>query len=460
MSRGYTTPQDRSRRRKATVIVVVAVVVLVGWIAAVAALAGQSSLSGDRSAGSGGGSPQGGAGDAGSDSSARNQEAASANASPETTAEEGAEDGQGEPSGGDHSEASEPDQGSHSGQAVTGEAETGDVFGPLEEQSQPQGDSTGSGEAKNAETEIARARAASEDFITAAYGYSGESEDDYLEGIEQAASEQIYDSPGGSMLKGYSQAAPECGMRSTAILEEFEVIGQSPEGLDAAVTFSVEDADGQTHTFSQDQRLTTSGDSYEVSGVSMEELISDTTPRESCPGAQSSGASSSDTSSSDASSEGVQDEIKPSGTSVADEDRAKAAAGRYISSAYGYTGESGKDYRDGINRTADTKALYSSPGGERIREYAKAAEEDGITAAAVMESYEITTSTDGGIVKGTAYFKVGREYDRYGQITGETTSFEVDLTLSPVRSTYEVSASSLEREVSEKSETRPAKKTS
>ena len=441
-------------------IVVVAVVVLVGWIAAVAALAGQSSLSGDRSAGSGGGSPQGGAEGAGKEETSQLR-----NASEQTNdVEEGEPSKQEDPGQTEQDVAGQGTPPQDGQTPVDGGADTGEVFDPLEEEGQPQDGSTGDREGQTAETEMKRARAASEDFITAAYGYSGESEDDYLEGTEQAASGEVYDSPGGSMLKGYSQAAPECGMRSTAILEEFEVIGQSPEGLDAAVTFSVEDgssdsSDGQTHTFSQDQRLTTSGDSYEVSGVSMEELISDTTPRESCPGAQSSDASSSDTSSTEDSSEGVQDEIKPSGTSVADEDRAKAAAGRYIASAYGYTGESGKEYRDGINRTSDTKALYNSPGGERIREYARTAEKGGITAAAVMESFEIT-NTDRGVVKGTAYFKVGREYDRHGEIKGETTPFEVDLTISPVRSTYEVSASSLEREASGESGAGPAKKTS
>ena len=420
------TSQDRSRRRMATVIIIVGVVVLVGWIAAISALAGGS-----------GGSEQGAA----SDSSGQEQAA-----SPETTAEDNGQGGQGEQPGDDQGEGRQPDQ---SGQTATGEAGTGDVFGPLEEQGQPQGSSTGSGEGQTAEADITRAKAASESYITAAYGYSGESEDEYMEGIEQAAAEEIYDSPGGSMLEGYSRAAVECGMRSTAILEEFTVIGQSPAGLDATVTFRVEDADGQVHQFSQDQRLTTSGKGYEVSGVSMEELISGTNPTESCPGGQPEGSSSEG---------GEQEEIKPSDTSVADEDRAKAAADRYITSAYGYSGDSAREYRDGISRTADTQALYQSPGGERIQEYARAAEQGGITAAAVMDSFEIT-STNGGAVKGTAYFQVAREYDRYGELGGEATPFEVDLTLSPVRSTYEVSSSSLEREISGSGQAGPDKKT-
>ncbi|MDN5697272.1 MAG: hypothetical protein L0G70_04760, partial [Rubrobacter sp.] len=390
--------EDRSRRRMATILIIVGVVLLVAWIAAISALAGGS-----------GGSRQGGAEGSANDSSGQEQ-AASANASPETTTEDNGESEQGE--------QSSTDQGAQTEETVAGEAGTGDVFGPLEEEGQTQGGSTGSdaeGRDGPADTEITRARAASERYITAAYGYSGESDDECIEGIEQAASEEIYDSPGGSMLEGYSNAATDCGMKSTVILEEFEVIGQGSEGLDATVTFRVEDADGQVHKFSQDQRLTISGETYEVSRVSMEELISETSPTESCPGANSE---------KDGSGAG-EAEIKPSDTSVADEDRAKAAADRYITSVFGYTGDSAKEYREGISRTADTQKLYASPAGERIQEYARAAEQDGITAAAVMESFEITAgsgeATEGSTIEGTAYFRVGKEYDRYGELKGEST---------------------------------------
>lgn len=424
MSRGYTTSQDRSRRRMATVIIVVGVVVVVGWIAVVSALAGGS-----------GGSRQGGA------EGASREQAASTNASPETTSGDNSEDGQGEQSSADQGGAEPPVDGAETGQTVAPKADTQEVFDPLEEESPTHSASAGNDEAGSegpAEIERTRARAASERYITAAYGYTGESAEDYLAAVEQAASEEIYDSAGGSMLKGYSQAAPECGMKSTAILEEFEVIGQSPEGLDASVTFSVEDADGQIHQFSQNQRLDSSNGAYEVSGVSVERLISDTDPRESCPGGNSEDASGGD----------QQAEVKPDSTGVADEDRAKAAADRYITAAYGYTGDSGKEYREHISRAADKETLYRSPGGERVQGYARSAEKDGITAAAVMESFEID-STEGQKVEGTAYFRVGREYDRYAEIKGESTPFAVDLTLTPVRSTYEVSSASAEQEVSE-----------
>ena len=449
MSKGYTTPQDRSRRRKATAVVVVGVVLVVGWIAAIAAFAGGSN-----------GSRQGGAEGAASDSSGQQQasaNAASADASAGTTAEQESEsssESATQPSTTDQGEAPEGGQ-TDPQQAGTTEAQTQQVFDPLEEDNggsggQPDGSSEGeqAGQTGLSETDTTRARAASERYIVAAYGYTVDSKTEYLEGIEQAASEEIYDSPGGKMLEGYAKAAPECGMRSTAILEEFEVLGKSPEGFDVSVTFTVEDADGETHTFRQDQRLSSTQGGYEVSGVSVEELTSDTTPTESCPGAKPKESGSGN----------PEAEVKPDETGVADEDRAKAAADRYITSAYGYTGNSASEYREGIARTADTQSLYRSPGGKQIRDYERAAEKDGITAAAVMERVEIT-ATEGSTIEGTAYFRVGKEYDRYGELKGESTPFKVDLTLSPVRSTYEVSSSSVERETSDSGEAGPEKKT-
>lgn len=271
MSRGYTTSQDRSRRRKATVIVIVGVVVLVGWIAAVAALAGQSDPSGSRSAGNGG-SQQGGAEGAGAGDTSQQQTA------PEQTNDEE----EGEPSEQDPGQTEQAMAGEgtppQDGQPpVDGGADTGEVFDPLEEDSQQGASQQHSGSSERqqptgggpAEIDRTRARAASERFITAAYGYTGGSSEDYLGAVEQATAEEIHDSPGGSMLKGYSKAAPECGMKSTAILEEFEIIGRSVDGLDASVTFTVEDgssdsSDGQTHTYRQDQRLISSDGAYEV----------------------------------------------------------------------------------------------------------------------------------------------------------------------------------------------------
>lgn len=129
-----------------------------------------------------------------------------------------------------------------------------------------------------------RARAAAEQFVSAAYGYTGTSNDDYLEGIEQVAGDDIYSSPGGERLKDYANAAPECGMRSTAVLDDFEIVQTAPEGVAATAYFTVNDG-GTEHTFKQNQILqATDEGNYQIIGVAVEELTSDTQPTETCPG--------------------------------------------------------------------------------------------------------------------------------------------------------------------------------
>lgn len=355
----------------------------------------------------------------------------------EAAAEEGSETG-GEGQG---SETQEQPAGSSVAPAQQEGSVPQGTFDPLQEEgNQPEGgqpeDSGGSEEPappSEAEIETTRARTASERYIVAAYGYTGSDEEEYLLGIEQAASEEIYDSPGGKRLKEYAKAAPECGMKSTAILEEFEVLGKSGKGLDAAVTFSVEDADGQTHTFRQEQRLSSSNGVHEVSAVSVEQLISDTTPTESCPG---SGASES----------AEQDQSPDSANAVTDEQQVRSAAGRFISAAYGYSGNSTQEYRAGVEKTAIIDELLDSPGGERIEGYSETAGEEGIVAAAKLQRFEITSRSDQA-VEGVAYFDVGRSYDRYGNLEGQTTPYKQELTLKLYEGSYRVSAASPEQQV-------------
>lgn len=459
MNRPYRTNEDRSRRRKAITVTVIGLVVILGWFTVVAAIAGGT-----------GDSQQGGAEGAASDNNNPGQEQDSthdtANKEDEPTTGQGSSGEQdssdgGKDSGTEQAESAEGGQPAAVSGADTGQADTGQVFDPLEEDSEQAGSTGGQQsedqqpegqqperEAEPPEVDRTRARTAIERYVTAAYGYTGESKEDYLQAIEQAASQEIFDSPGGSKLEGYARAAPECGMRSTVILDEFEVVGQGEEGMDVSATFSVEDgssdsSDPQSHTFTQDQRLVSSESSdgaYEVSAVSVEELISQTNPQESCPGTDSGR---------DTTGEDGETDTEPGGPDPTDEDRARSAADRYITSAYGYSGDSGEDYRRGISRTADTPGFYRSPGGEQVRDYAKAAGKDGISAAAVMESFEIT-STEGSTVEGTAYFRAGTEYDRYGELDGEGEPFAIDLTLTPVNSAYEVSRAGAEREVSQK----------
>lgn len=171
------------------------------------------------------------------------------------------------------------------------------------------------------------------------------------------------------------------------------------------------------------------------------------------------GGSQDDSESDDSEGDGEEDEAaeqggfdplgkdpQPGDLTETDEDKAEAAADRYVTAAYGYTGNSEKDYRQGVEQVALASGLYRSPGGERIEEYAEVAGGSGITSAAVMDSFEITSS-EPSQVKGTAYFQVGKSYNRYAELKGEKTSFEQEMTLCPVYSTYRVCSAEAEEEV-------------
>lgn len=137
---------------------------------------------------------------------------------------------------------------------------------------------------------------------------------------------------------------------------------------------------------------------------------------------------------------------EPGDLTETQEERVESAADRFVTAAFGYTGNSEREYRKGILDAALARGLYRSPGGKKIQKYAKAAGEDGITAAAVMDRFEITR-TDPNQVEGIAHFRVGREYNQYAEIRGESTAFTQKLTLSPAYSSYFVSWAEPEKQV-------------
>lgn len=166
----------------------------------------------------------------------------------------------------------------------------------------------------------------------------------------------------------------------------------------------------------------------------------------------SSGGSSGDDDSGEAESGGEQQSMDPLGKNPEPGDltetqarRVKDTADRFITAAYGYTGNSREDYEQGIEQAALPHGLYRSPGGERIQEYAKAVGEDGITSAAVMDRFEIT-GTSTGRVEGVAYFEVGKTYNRYAELKGDTTAFEQKLTLAPMQGSYRVIGAETEQQ--------------
>lgn len=79
-----------------------------------------------------------------------------------------------------------------------------------------------------------RVRAAAAQFVTAAYGYTGEdgeeSERGYLAGVsDHALTPEFYASPGAREVKRYAELVRESGTRSAARLERFEIEDVVPE---------------------------------------------------------------------------------------------------------------------------------------------------------------------------------------------------------------------------------------
>jgi hypothetical protein len=144
------------------------------------------------------------------------------------------------------------------------------------------------------------------------------------------------------------------------------------------------------------------------------------------------------------------DNPKVDGLSDTDRERMRLAASKFVAAAYGYSGDSEEEYRQGIADTALLTDLYNSPGGERIdEEYAPAIKEDGSDTLAKLQSFEVTSIED-GLAVGEATFTVssGGEYNRYGELEGgESTEFTQELTLAPYSEIYKVVSASVEQEV-------------
>lgn len=355
MSRPLTTPESRSRRRKATLALIVAVIALLGWVAAIAALTGggQDTVAG------------------------KNASDEQPVESPETTRQV--------------PQTTQKDQeGDKDPETAEDEPENG-------EKTDNSGGSEGSEGADG--------------------GHAGDGEETKAKPAPSVATPE---SASGDWSQG---DAPE----GEPVLE-----GEVEGGEGANDSHASQDAQdsGGSETDSRDQK------NQEEQEEQQEEPKSPTN-------SENSGSSE----------QQVFDPLgknpEPGDLTQTDEERAKSTADRFITSAYGYTGNSEKEYTKGVMRSALGMDLYRSPGGKRIKKYAEAAGEDGITSAAVMDSFEITETTPERVM-GTAHFRVGREYNQYAELEGDTTPFTQELTLAPVGKSYRVIEASVEKEANGK----------
>lgn len=190
-----STQQDRSRRRKAAVVITIAVLLIAGWIAAIAVLAGNGGEQA-RTPDAGGGQPS----------------------------EDGAD-----PAGGQPSSGSGGDSGSSDSSGGPSEEEVENAADEV--LSEPPGGGVPDGEVA-IEVEEGRSngqRGFVASFVGKAYGYTGEVVKAYRAGYEPYIdTETYYDSAGGAVLEEYAAMVEDGGAENAAVLEEYRITSGEP----------------------------------------------------------------------------------------------------------------------------------------------------------------------------------------------------------------------------------------
>jgi hypothetical protein len=111
-----------------------------------------------------------------------------------------------------------------------------------------------------------------------------------------------------------------------------------------------------------------------------------------------------------------------------DEERVRFAAARFITAAYGYSGDDADAYNQGVGETVAWPVFYESPGSKEIARFAEQVEKTGTRSAALLTRFE-RTGGDSAAVTGYAYFETGEGYGRNGGLTGSRISYRQKMTL-------------------------------
>jgi hypothetical protein len=111
-----------------------------------------------------------------------------------------------------------------------------------------------------------------------------------------------------------------------------------------------------------------------------------------------------------------------------DEERVRFAAARFVTAAYGYSGDNTDAYNQGVGRTVAWPVFYESPGSREIERFAAQVEETGTKSAALLTRFELTGGS-GSEASGYAYFETGEGYGQSGGLTGPKTSYRQKMTL-------------------------------
>lgn len=121
-----------------------------------------------------------------------------------------------------------------------------------------------------------------------------------------------------------------------------------------------------------------------------------------------------------------------------DRRRVEITVSRFVSAAYGYSGNDPTAYSQAIEAVV-VPDFYSSTGGEWIGKYTDAVANGGIEATAALERFEIAEVSSDRVV-GTAYFESGA-------VGEEPTDYYQRIMLSPSEEMYKVQAASKEKKV-------------
>jgi hypothetical protein len=104
------------------------------------------------------------------------------------------------------------------------------------------------------ETEEGRANMAATNFVLAAYGYTGKNQQEYSTVLNRTIFPwTFYESPGGAYAKDYRRRINDGGVKSSAVVDRFEIKETSLEEVKGVAHFVIEDDLGKRR---QTQELT------------------------------------------------------------------------------------------------------------------------------------------------------------------------------------------------------------
>ena len=79
-----------------------------------------------------------------------------------------------------------------------------------------------------------------------------------------------------------------------------------------------------------------------------------------------------------------------------DEERMRFAAARFVTAAYGYSGDDADAYNQGVGQTVAWPVFYESPGSKEIGRFAEQVDKTGTKSAALLTRFERTERGFGG----------------------------------------------------------------